>query len=119
MFMTGPRTSSWAFISTLTPAPRQRQRLTSRAGRTVVPSSCGSQRQEPGSQVTVPGSSCHGPPLADCLSSGVHLHRALHLLTQGGRCLMSAEPPTASGPDSDDPEGARYPNTARIWNYQL
>ena len=32
---------------------------------------------------------------------------------------MSAEPPTASGPDSDDPVGARYPNTARIWNYQL
>jgi S-adenosyl methyltransferase len=32
---------------------------------------------------------------------------------------MSAEPPAASGPDSDDPIGARYPNTARIWNYQL
>ena len=38
---------------------------------------------------------------------------------------MSAEPPTASGPptasepDSDDPIGTRYPNTARIWNYQL
>jgi SAM-dependent methyltransferase len=32
---------------------------------------------------------------------------------------MSAEPPPASGPDSDDPTGARYPNTARIWNYQL
>ena len=32
---------------------------------------------------------------------------------------MSAEPPAASGPDSDDPTGARYPNTARIWNYQL
>ena len=32
---------------------------------------------------------------------------------------MSAEPPTASGPDSEDPIGARYPNTARIWNYQL
>jgi SAM-dependent methyltransferase len=32
---------------------------------------------------------------------------------------MSAEPPAASGPDSDDPIGTRYPNTARIWNYQL
>jgi S-adenosyl methyltransferase len=32
---------------------------------------------------------------------------------------MSAEPPAASGPDSDDPTGMRYPNTARIWNYQL
>ena len=32
---------------------------------------------------------------------------------------MSAEPAAASGPDSDDPIGARYPNTARIWNYQL
>ena len=32
---------------------------------------------------------------------------------------MSAEPPTAPGPDSDDPIGTRYPNTARIWNYQL
>jgi S-adenosyl methyltransferase len=32
---------------------------------------------------------------------------------------MSADPPAASGPDSDDPIGARYPNTARIWNYQL
>jgi SAM-dependent methyltransferase len=32
---------------------------------------------------------------------------------------MSAEPPTASGPDSNDPIGTRYPNTARIWNYQL
>jgi SAM-dependent methyltransferase len=32
---------------------------------------------------------------------------------------MSAEPPTAPQPDSDDPAGARYPNTARIWNYQL
>jgi hypothetical protein len=32
---------------------------------------------------------------------------------------MSAEPPAAPGPDSDDPTGARYPNTARIWNYQL
>jgi SAM-dependent methyltransferase len=32
---------------------------------------------------------------------------------------MSAEPPAAPGPDSDDPAGARYPDTARIWNYQL
>jgi len=32
---------------------------------------------------------------------------------------MSAEPSAASGPDSEDPIGARYPNTARIWNYQL
>ena len=32
---------------------------------------------------------------------------------------MSAEPPAASGPDSGDPIGTRYPNTARIWNYQL
>jgi hypothetical protein len=32
---------------------------------------------------------------------------------------MSAEPPTTWGPDTDDPIGARYPNTARIWNYQL
>jgi len=32
---------------------------------------------------------------------------------------MSAEPPTVPQPDSDDPAGARYPNTARIWNYQL
>ncbi len=32
---------------------------------------------------------------------------------------MSAEPPAASRPDSEDPIGARYPNTARIWNYQL
>jgi SAM-dependent methyltransferase len=32
---------------------------------------------------------------------------------------MSAEPPAPPGPDSDDPAGARYPNTARIWNYQL
>jgi SAM-dependent methyltransferase len=32
---------------------------------------------------------------------------------------MSGEPPAASGPDSGDPIGARYPNTARIWNYQL
>jgi len=32
---------------------------------------------------------------------------------------MSAEPPAASGPGSDDAIGTRYPNTARIWNYQL
>jgi SAM-dependent methyltransferase len=32
---------------------------------------------------------------------------------------MSAEPPAAPGPDSGDPAGAGYPNTARIWNYQL
>ena len=32
---------------------------------------------------------------------------------------MSAEPPAASGSDSEDPIGVRYPNTARIWNYQL
>ncbi len=32
---------------------------------------------------------------------------------------MSAEQPVASGSDSEDPIGARYPNTARIWNYQL
>ena len=32
---------------------------------------------------------------------------------------MSAEPPAAPQPDSDDPIGVRYPNTARIWNYQL
>jgi hypothetical protein len=32
---------------------------------------------------------------------------------------MSAEPPAASGPVFDDPIGTRYPNTARIWNYQL
>ena len=32
---------------------------------------------------------------------------------------MSAEPPATSGPDSEDPIGVRYPNTARIWNYQL
>jgi hypothetical protein len=32
---------------------------------------------------------------------------------------MSAEPPAVSGPDSGDPMGMRYPNTARIWNYQL
>jgi len=32
---------------------------------------------------------------------------------------MSAEPPPASGPGSGDPADTRYPNTARIWNYQL
>jgi hypothetical protein len=40
-------------------------------------------------------------------------------LTRGGGCLMSAETPAASAPGSDDPIGAGYPNTARIWNYQL
>jgi hypothetical protein len=32
---------------------------------------------------------------------------------------MSAEPPTASGPDPGLPIDGRFPNTARIWNYQL
>jgi hypothetical protein len=32
---------------------------------------------------------------------------------------MSAESPAPSGSDADDPIGVRYPNTARIWNYQL
>ena len=32
---------------------------------------------------------------------------------------MSAQPPEASGPAPDDPVDVRYPNTARIWNYQL
>ena len=32
---------------------------------------------------------------------------------------MSAQPPEPSGLDPDDPIGIRYPNTARIWNYQL
>ena len=32
---------------------------------------------------------------------------------------MSAEPPAAAGTAADDPIGANYPNTARIWNYQL
>jgi SAM-dependent methyltransferase len=32
---------------------------------------------------------------------------------------MSAQPPASSRSDPDDPIGARYPNTARIWNYQL
>ena len=32
---------------------------------------------------------------------------------------MSAPPPAPSGLDPDNPVGARYPNTARIWNYQL
>ena len=32
---------------------------------------------------------------------------------------MCAESPEPSGSDSDDPIGVRYPNTARIWNYQL
>ena len=32
---------------------------------------------------------------------------------------MSAEPPATSEPVAEDPIGVRYPNTARIWNYQL
>ena len=32
---------------------------------------------------------------------------------------MSAEPPATSEPVAGDPIGVRYPNTARIWNYQL
>jgi len=32
---------------------------------------------------------------------------------------MSAEPPATSDPVAEDPIGVRYPNTARIWNYQL
>ena len=32
---------------------------------------------------------------------------------------MSANPSAPPGSDSDDPVGVRYPNTARIWNYQL
>ena len=32
---------------------------------------------------------------------------------------MSGQPPTPSNPGADDPIGARYPNTARVWNYQL
>ena len=32
---------------------------------------------------------------------------------------MSAQPPAPSQPDPGDPIGVRYPNTARIWNYQL
>jgi SAM-dependent methyltransferase len=32
---------------------------------------------------------------------------------------MSAEPPAPTQPVSNDPVGVRYPNTARIWNYQL
>ena len=32
---------------------------------------------------------------------------------------MSAEPPAPPQPGPDDPIGVRYPNTARIWNYQL
>jgi len=32
---------------------------------------------------------------------------------------MPAEPPASGGLDPDDPIGVRYPNTARIWNYQL
>jgi S-adenosyl methyltransferase len=32
---------------------------------------------------------------------------------------MPAQPPAPSGAEPDDPIGVRYPNTARIWNYQL
>jgi S-adenosyl methyltransferase len=32
---------------------------------------------------------------------------------------MSAQPPAPSELNPDDPIGVRYPNTARIWNYQL
>ena len=32
---------------------------------------------------------------------------------------MSGQPPRPSEPDPDDPIGVRFPNTARIWNYQL
>src|SRR5215468_8641920 len=32
---------------------------------------------------------------------------------------MSAETPATSEPVAEDPIGVRYPNTARIWNYQL
>ena len=32
---------------------------------------------------------------------------------------MTAPPPAPSGLDPDDPVGTRFPNTARIWNYQL
>lgn len=32
---------------------------------------------------------------------------------------MSSVPPEDSGSETDDPIGARYPNTARVWNYHL
>ena len=32
---------------------------------------------------------------------------------------MSAEPPAPAEPGTPDPIGVRFPNTARIWNYQL
>ena len=32
---------------------------------------------------------------------------------------MAAVPPAASEPESHDPIGVRYPNTARVWNYHL
>jgi SAM-dependent methyltransferase len=32
---------------------------------------------------------------------------------------MSGQPPVPAPPDPDDPIGVRFPNTARIWNYQL
>src|SRR5437762_2881917 len=41
------------------------------------------------------------------------------LPTREGHGVMSAEPPATSEPVPGDPIGVRYPNTARIWNYQL
>jgi hypothetical protein len=32
---------------------------------------------------------------------------------------MSARPSSPPGPDPNDVADVRYPNTARIWNYQL
>lgn len=32
---------------------------------------------------------------------------------------MPASPPAAADPESSDPLGIRYPNTARVWNYHL
>ncbi len=32
---------------------------------------------------------------------------------------MPALPPESSGPETNDPLGVRYPNTARVWNYHL
>src|ERR1700761_2347377 len=32
---------------------------------------------------------------------------------------MASVPPEDSGSEHDDPIGARYPNTARVWNYHL
>jgi hypothetical protein len=39
--------------------------------------------------------------------------------THGGGCPMSPQPPAPPELDPDDLIGARNPNTARIWNYQL